>query len=235
MFALPVWLQNAAGAIGGPLSYWAGMQLGAVNFGVPTMSTVLMLAAVWAVLLPALVKLVRWCESGVKGRKPGAVMLLLLCSTTLHQPEVRAGQDSLLPLGQATYRFLFMDIYEASLAVSSKDFSFPQTVPFELTLTYKRNFRKKSIMAETLKQWRLQGIAPQAGWITKLEALIPDVQAGDALVLLVDANYTSHVSLNDTPLGSVSDPAFSKAFAGIWLAAETTHPEFRKQLLRGRP
>ncbi|MFC4655647.1 MULTISPECIES: DUF2878 domain-containing protein [Rheinheimera] len=49
-----VWLQSLAGALAGPFSYWAGQQLGAVQFGAPLPWVLLMLSLAWAALLPAL-------------------------------------------------------------------------------------------------------------------------------------------------------------------------------------
>jgi hypothetical protein len=59
------------------------------------------------------------------------------------------------------------------------------------------------------------------------------VQVGDSLLLYVDTSYSSSFSHNDIHIGTVSDPEFSKAFAGIWLDEKTTHAKLRQQLLRG--
>ena len=40
------------GALGGPLAYWGGMQLGAASFPLPLEYSLLVLAAVWAVVWP---------------------------------------------------------------------------------------------------------------------------------------------------------------------------------------
>ncbi|MES2627163.1 MAG: DUF2878 family protein [Pseudomonadota bacterium] len=231
--ALPRWLQVATGALAGPLSYFAGQQLGAVDFGLSVYPTMLLLATVWAMLLPLLLELTNICERRKNFGNTATVMLLVVAGAISNQPEARAEQTGLLPLGHATYRYLLMDIYDAQLSAQTDEFTFPQTVPFELRLTYKRSFSKEAIVTETLKQWRLQGIEPSAAWITNLESIIPDVLAGDSLSLSVDAGYSSSFSHNDTPLGTVSDPEFSKAFAGIWLDEKTTHTKFRQQLLRG--
>jgi hypothetical protein len=53
------WLLAAfLGAVAGPLSYWAGVRLGAVRFVEPV-SAVIALAVGWAVLMPALLALTR--------------------------------------------------------------------------------------------------------------------------------------------------------------------------------
>lgn len=40
------------GAVGGPLAYWGGVRLGAATFGLGTVQSLFILAAVWAVLWP---------------------------------------------------------------------------------------------------------------------------------------------------------------------------------------
>lgn len=56
------WLKNRfalaliMGAVGGPLSYWAGQKLGAITFIEPV-PALLALAAVWAIAMPLLAKL----------------------------------------------------------------------------------------------------------------------------------------------------------------------------------
>jgi hypothetical protein len=47
------------GAIGGPSSYFAGQRFGAVEFGYELMPTLLLLAAIWACLLPLFFGLTR--------------------------------------------------------------------------------------------------------------------------------------------------------------------------------
>lgn len=51
-----LYLAALLGGIGGPLSYYAGAELGRLGFG-STLTSLLVLAAVWALLLPALLKL----------------------------------------------------------------------------------------------------------------------------------------------------------------------------------
>ena len=50
------WLAAGLGAIGGPLAYFAGQRLGAVTFS-DTATAMLVIAAGWAVIMPALVAL----------------------------------------------------------------------------------------------------------------------------------------------------------------------------------
>ena len=52
--ARPWWRASLLGAVGGPLSYYAGSQMAGVNFGYGTVPTMIGLAVLWALLFPAL-------------------------------------------------------------------------------------------------------------------------------------------------------------------------------------
>ena len=52
--AQPWWRASLLGAVGGPLSYYAGSQLAGVSFGYGTTPTMIGLALLWALLFPAL-------------------------------------------------------------------------------------------------------------------------------------------------------------------------------------
>lgn len=51
------WLSALFGAIGAPFSYWAGVRMGAVQFGEPLWSSIAGIALAWGVALPATVAL----------------------------------------------------------------------------------------------------------------------------------------------------------------------------------
>ena len=52
--AQPWWRASLLGAVGGPLSYYAGSQLAGVSFGYGTLSTVIGLALLWGMIFPLL-------------------------------------------------------------------------------------------------------------------------------------------------------------------------------------
>ena len=52
--ARPWWRASLLGAVGGPLSYYAGSQLAGVSFGYGTAPTVIGLGLLWALLFPVL-------------------------------------------------------------------------------------------------------------------------------------------------------------------------------------
>lgn len=55
----PWWRASLLGAIGGPLSYYAGSQLAGVSFGYGTTPSLIGLALLWALLFPMLHRFVR--------------------------------------------------------------------------------------------------------------------------------------------------------------------------------
>ncbi|WP_088332136.1 DUF2878 domain-containing protein [Lacimicrobium sp. SS2-24] len=62
-FFLPrPYLAATAGAIAGPLSYYAGHRLGAVDFGLPLLHTLMLLSALWAILFPLFVSITNRLE-----------------------------------------------------------------------------------------------------------------------------------------------------------------------------
>lgn len=224
---LPAWSQSLLGAVGGPASYAAGRQFDAVDFGPTLSSTLILLALLWALLLPLQLRLAR-------GWRPAPQALLtvpvLVAAALLALPGRASAQDLQL-IGQATFRFMLWQVYDASLYAPSPDFRFPDTRPFALTLQYKRKFTRDQIVAETLKQWQQQQVTVPSHWHEQLASLLTDVTAGDSLTLQVAADRRATLSHNGRTLGHIDDPAFSLGFAGIWLAENTTEPEFRRRLL----
>lgn len=63
----------AAGAIGGPLAFWAGASAGAVTFPTPVISLVA-IGAGWALLLPLLVQLAVRFERSADTHRPGELV-----------------------------------------------------------------------------------------------------------------------------------------------------------------
>ena len=60
--AQPWWLASLLGAVGGPLSYYAGSQLAGVSFGYGTIPTLIGLALLWAMLFPLLHRIAQRLE-----------------------------------------------------------------------------------------------------------------------------------------------------------------------------
>lgn len=227
--AWPRWGQALAGIVAGPLSYWAGSLQGGVQFPFPLYQTLLILALVWGLLLPGLIWLA--ARKSLPETGQSSMLVLVLATLTLSSNISTAAQPELVVVGEAEYRFLWWPLYKAKLHGPPGEFQFPASIPFELSLTYKRAITKQQLMAQTIKQWEHQGITIDPRWQQHLHEVLVDVSEGDTLSLYIDDNYVSRLSLNGQALGTITDMAFGKYFAGIWLAANTTEPKSRQQLM----
>ncbi len=228
---LPLWAQSGIGAVCGAGSYQAGVYFDAVSFGKSAGLTLLLLALLWALLLPVLLRMSRLSNL----QMPRTLLVLLLTLSIGSLPKQSLAEESGLQLvGHSSYRVMFWHVYDARLYASSINFSFPESAPFQLSLEYKRGFNKQQILGETLKQWQQQGLTIPTHWKETMEILLPDVRAGDQVSLHVDGDYRAVMTNNGSVIGRINDPDLSIAFAGIWLAENTTHPEFRERLLGGK-
>ncbi len=138
------------------------------------------------------------------------------------------------PVGEARLEVLFWDIYDAKLIAPDGRFS-PEK-PFALTLTYLREFEGKNIASRSIDEMRKQGMDDEvklATWFEKMQQVFPNVDEGHTLTGVVDNNKHSHFYFNDTKVGTIEDPEFTRWFFDIWLSEDTSEPEMRQQLLGG--
>jgi hypothetical protein len=161
--------------------------------------------------------------------------ILMMClALSVQAQELPQRQLSLS--GQAGLKFMFWDIYDASLYTADGSYRFFETLPFALELTYKRAISKEQFMRETRRQWQsIGGVGPAQlqAWLAALEEVLVDVVTGDSITLHVDQFAHSYFYYNQTLVGSIEDPEFSERFAAIWLSEATTRPGFRQALLGG--
>jgi Chalcone isomerase-like len=141
--------------------------------------------------------------------------------------------------GQATMTFLGFQIYQAKLWVTS-DFvaSGYEQGAFALELSYLRDFKGVDIAKRSIAEMRRQAdmsLAQEADWLLQMEALFPNVKAGDRITGVNQPNIGAAFWFNGHRLGEVRDPAFAKRFFGIWLAPHTSQPQLRRALLTHTP
>lgn len=134
--------------------------------------------------------------------------------------------------GTALLKVLFWDVYESSLYTPDGTWQ-DNTRPFRLDIQYLRTISAEDLVKQTGKEWAEQGKAsPQHNtWMDDLRELWPDVTNGDVISLAVDKAGVSTFLFNGEVIGSLSDPQFGEDFSGIWLAANTTRPKLRSQLI----
>jgi hypothetical protein len=151
--------------------------------------------------------------------------------------------------GRGTLRFLGMRVYEALLWVPSQASaaSAASERAGALSAPFDRDFALELVYAMELSGARIAersdveiGRSPERGtpaqrarWLERMRAIFPDVRAGDRIVGVYRVNGPSRFFLNGKPIGEVDDPAFGRAFFGVWLDAKTSEPALREALLRG--
>jgi hypothetical protein len=223
------------GTIAGAGSYWAGEKLGAVRFGHDLLPSLLFLGLVWAIWLPVAVRISQY------HRRPDNHSNLLIYAvfcTLLQFPFAAkaASTEDLFLIGKAVYKYMLWNVYDASLHAASKEFDYPNTFPFVLTLAYHRDLDKQQIIDETVRQWQHQEQEVPEAWIGLLEDILPDVSKHDSLSFYVDdAFFTGTLFHNERLISRIVNQDFNIAFVGIWLSVNTSYPEHRQQLLGKKP
>jgi len=153
--------------------------------------------------------------------------------------EPAAGEPSPVPglrwSGQGLLRVWGFEVYRARLWVG------PRFNPADhasdalaLELEYLRAFSAASIASRSIEEMRRQQpIAPDQGerWQHALQAVLPDVRAGDRLLGLYRPGQAAQFRQPNRALGEVADPLFARLFFGIWLAPTTSEPGLRAALL----
>jgi hypothetical protein len=217
------------GLVLGPLSYGIGYRMGAVEFGLPLLPTLALLALIWCIFLPCAAHAPRL------RLQPSALLLVMFVGSLPSSPQAIAGETtpqlSQHLIGQASLSWFFRPIYEAWLYADTEDFVYPPSSAYTFMLEYKLPLKQQQIVKETLRQWEKQQVEVQPAWVELLDTLIPDVRSGDRLALQVDAEQRAQLLYNERSVGQIDDPDFVRAFAGIWLAETTTRPDLRQQLL----
>ncbi|HMN65033.1 MAG: chalcone isomerase family protein [Burkholderiaceae bacterium] len=150
---------------------------------------------------------------------------------------IRATLPSARLAGEGALHWLGLRIYDARLWVGPRGLD-PEhigTDAFALEISYARSLSGAAIAERSAAEIaRLDLAATEAqriGWLERMGAIFPDVRAGDRIAGVFDPRAGTRFFLNDRPIGSVADPAFARAFFGIWLDARTAAPQLREALL----
>ena len=129
--------------------------------------------------------------------------------------------------GSGAFRRFGFHVYDATLWAGED----PLRPPLALRLDYKRNIAGKAIAEASIKEMRklVADTPPLDAWGTAMARIFPDVRDGDHLVGLWHPGG-AHFLQDGCSLGSRDDPAFARAFFGIWLDERTSAPELRTAL-----
>ncbi|WDE04189.1 chalcone isomerase family protein [Thalassomonas viridans] len=149
-------------------------------------------------------------------------------------PEI-TDKSQLVLVGQAQFSVLFWDIYQSRLYTSSGQFSRDEK-PLLFEINYQKDISRRELLSATIEQWQHLAVAEQdyQQYIPRLEALWPDISAGDSLTLFSD-HRGSYFYFNGNYLGRITDAEFAGLFLDIWLSPKTSRPRLRQDLLGIKP
>ncbi len=148
-------------------------------------------------------------------------------------PEALRSQTSdWRPLGAGEMTWFGLRLYDAQLWSPAP--AVTGTAPYALALTYARDFSAERLVDTSVDEMRRLGSRDEATltrWRAELARVFPDVRKGDVIVGVYWPERGAAFYHRGQLTGEVRDPAFARAFFGIWLDPRTRAPELRTRLL----
>jgi hypothetical protein len=175
-----------------------------------------------------------WCSTHWRTESRVTVWLLglWLCSSmAMAHPQLTGSRLQ----GEATLRYFGLRVYHARLW-TQPEFR-PNQIgeqPLVLELEYLRDLKGRAIAERSLQEMQRATRLTEAQaqrWLAEMQALFPDVKAGDRIAGLYQPGQGARFWHNTRAMGQVDDVQFARLFFGIWLAPTTSEPELRTRLL----
>lgn len=175
-------------------------------------------------------------------RRAFALALAAACAAVPAQAarvpaEVAAELGSPRLLGSGRLRFLGLHVYDARLwstqPLAGTDW---HGRALALEIEYARRLDGRAIAERSLDEMRRQREIPRetaARWLERMQAVFPDVGAGDRLTGVLRPGEGARFFANGRALGEVRDAEFARLFFGIWLSEQSSQPALRQALLGG--
>lgn len=148
------------------------------------------------------------------------------------QEQILAAVPQAQEVGQARMTYMLWDVYDVALYAPDGQWQADQ--PYALKLSYLRSLDGDKIADRSVEEMRKQGFSDEvklATWHTQMRDIFPNVEKGSILTGVLEANGDTVFYNGKTAIGRIDDPAFGKAFFGIWLDEKTSEPDLRRQLL----
>lgn len=145
--------------------------------------------------------------------------------------EVQAAIPAPQPVGQATFTWLFWDLFDGALWSADGRFSWDE--PFALTLTYRTDFSAEELTDQTigeldrLTNWPDETLAALRGEVARCMA---DVGEGDRFTATGAAADRVVLYLNGQQRCALEKPGLRSNFFRIWLSEDSQFPERTRQL-----
>lgn len=146
---------------------------------------------------------------------------------------VRAEASDWRIRGEGELRWFGFRVYDAALWVRGDQGWRPEH-PFALELRYGRAIPSARLVEASLTEMRRLRVADEPTlerWRPRLEEAFPNVDAGDVIVGLREADGSVAFYHRGALTVRIAEPGFAEAFFAIWLDARTREPALRARLL----
>jgi hypothetical protein len=148
-------------------------------------------------------------------------------------PQILTHVPGIHPFGKGRHSWWGIQMYDATLWIAGPRWSAaePHALDLEPSRAVSSDALVKAAIGE-MRDLKVGDTRQLKAWQAELDRIIPNVRAGDQVVIFCsDANRTL-VYLNDASNGEVDDPSFCPAVMSVWLHPQTKHRAVRKSLLR---
>lgn len=137
-------------------------------------------------------------------------------------------------LGQGEMRWYGLALYQASLWTQNGTRRVTPDTPFAFVIEYERHFSGARLASTSISEMRRLRLADEnqlTRWGAELARIFPDVKTGQTITGINLPGQGVRFFHHDKPIGAITDPAFGRAFFGIWLHEQTRAAALRNQLL----
>lgn len=146
--------------------------------------------------------------------------------------------DTLKPVGSAKLSVLFWDIYQSTLYSTDGTFTSDDLLPechkpLALNIQYLRDIEADELIEATADEWDKLGVLQTTyqPWLKQLAAIWPDIHEKDELLFVTKRAEGGVFYFNQSEIGRVDSPEFTKQFLRIWLDPQSSYPKLRNKLI----
>lgn len=177
------------------------------------------------------------CGVAWRGALGAGLLLAALLAVAAPAPPITGQLPQARLAGEGEFRWFGLAIYQARFWVGERGYreAAPEAAPFVLELRYARALEGAKIAEASAEQMEKTGAgsaAQRLAWLQTMKRIFPDVREGSRISGAYLPQVGARFYLDDKLLAEVPDPAFARAFFGIWLAPAGSAPKLREALLR---
>jgi len=147
-------------------------------------------------------------------------------------PQILTHVPGIHPFGKGRHSWWGIQMYDATLWIVGPRWSAaePHALDLEPSRAVSSDALVKAAIGE-MRDLKVGDVRQLKAWQAELDRIIPNVRAGDQVVIFCsDANRTL-VYLNGSSNGAVDDPSLCPAVMSVWLHPQTKHRTVRRSLL----